>query len=189
MADGSLLAKVMILGGQGVGKTCLLASYQQQKFNERTPSSDAPNSVTIKVDLQASNNSLDLWLWDLPGKDSFIGLSRMYLRDTNAAIIVYDVNDANSLLAAERWLSELEETAPSEILIALAGTKKDKSAQHAISLQDGQNFAKKHKIPIFFEVSAKTKENVDQLFTRFAIECYNNRDKFVRPQRNTIKLK
>ena len=160
MADGNLLVKVMILGGQSAGKSCLLASYQQQKFNERYPPSEAPNSVTVKVDLQASNNSLDLWLWDLPGKDSFIGLSRMYLRDTNAALIVYDVTNAESLNAAERWLDELNETAPSDILIALAGTKKDK-AQHAISLQDGQNFAKKHKIPIFFEVSAKTKENVD----------------------------
>ena len=66
-----------------------------------------------------------MWLWDLPGKDSFIGLSRMYLRDTNAAIIVYDVNDTASLIAAERWIAELEETAPSDILLALAGTKKD----------------------------------------------------------------
>ena len=68
-----------------------------------------------------------MWLWDLPGKDSFIGLSRMYLRDTNAALIVYDVNDLESLKAAERWIGELEETAPSDILIALAGTKKDKT--------------------------------------------------------------
>ena len=51
----------------------------------------------------------------------------MYLRDTNAALIVYDVNDLESLKAAERWIGELEETAPSDILIALAGTKKDKS--------------------------------------------------------------
>ena len=79
------------------------------------------------MDLQATNNSLDLWLWDLPGKDSFIGLSRMYLRDTNAAIIVVDVTNADSLLAAERWLNELNETAPSDILIALAATKKDKN--------------------------------------------------------------
>ena len=68
-----------------------------------------------------------MWLWDLPGKDAFIGLSRMYLRDTNAAIIVYDVNSIESLNAAERWISELQETAPSEVMIALAGTKKDKS--------------------------------------------------------------
>ena len=43
--------KVVILGGQGAGKTCLLASYQQQKFNDRNPTSEAPKDVTVKVDL------------------------------------------------------------------------------------------------------------------------------------------
>ncbi len=75
-----------------------------------------------------------MWFWDLPGKDSFIGLSRMYLRDTNAALIIYDVNDLDSLRAAERWITELIETAPSEIVLGLAGTKKDKGSSHAVSL-------------------------------------------------------
>ena len=56
-----------------------------------------------------------------------MGLSKMYLRDTNAALVVYDVNDSDSLKAAEKWIVELEETAPSEIVIALAGTKRDKN--------------------------------------------------------------
>jgi GTPase SAR1 family protein len=85
----------------------------------------------------------------------------MYLRDTNAALIVYDVNDAESLNSAEKWLLELKDTAPSELMIALAGSKRDLPGPHAISLQDGQNFAKKHQIPIFFEVSAKNRENID----------------------------
>jgi GTPase SAR1 family protein len=49
----------------------------------------------------------------------------MYLRDTNAALIIYDVNDASSLESAEKWLAELKDTAPSDIMIALAGTKRD----------------------------------------------------------------
>lgn len=85
----------------------------------------------------------------------------MYLRDANVALIVYDVNYAESLDQAEKWLAELRETAPSEIIIALAGSKRDTAGPHAVSLQDGQNFAKKHQIPIFFEVSSKTKENID----------------------------
>lgn len=51
----------------------------------------------MKVELQTQNNAVEFWVWDLPGKESFIGLSRMYLRDTNAALIIYDVNDAESL--------------------------------------------------------------------------------------------
>ena len=43
--------KVVILGGQGAGKSCLLASYQQQKFIDGNPTSEAPKQVTVQVDL------------------------------------------------------------------------------------------------------------------------------------------
>ena len=58
--------------------------------------------MTVKVELQTQNNAVEFWIWDLPGKESFIGLSRMYLRDTNAALIIYDVNDTQSLESAEK---------------------------------------------------------------------------------------
>ena len=52
-------------------------------------------------------------------------LNRMYLRDTNAALIVYDVTKSDSLQAAEEWMQELKETAPEEIVLALVGNKMD----------------------------------------------------------------
>jgi len=77
------------------------------------------------VELQSSNAKVELWTFDLPGLDSHIGLNRMYLRDANIALIVYDVNDKESLVKAETWLEELRNTAPSELLIALCGNKMD----------------------------------------------------------------
>lgn len=37
-----------------------------------------------------------------------MGLNRMYLRDTNAALIVYDKTNKLSLESAEEWIYELE---------------------------------------------------------------------------------
>jgi len=39
-------------------------------------------------------------------------LNRMYLRDTNAALIVYDSTSRQSMDRAESWIQELKETAP-----------------------------------------------------------------------------
>ena len=107
-------------------------------------------------------------IWDLPGKSSFVALNRMYIRDANVAIIIYDVTDAESLESVDKWIDELKETAPTEIIIALAGNKKDVKGSHTVSLQDGQNLANRHSIALFLETSAKTKENIDRLFTRIA---------------------
>jgi small GTP-binding protein len=86
--------KLVILGGAWAGKTSLINAYKGEKFNLKQKQSDKPNEVTAKVELQTQNQAIEFWIWDLPGKESFIGLSRMYLRDTNAALIIYDVNDA-----------------------------------------------------------------------------------------------
>ena len=76
-------------------------------------------------------------IWDLPGKSSFVPLNRMYIRDANVALIMYDVTDASSLESVDQWIEELKENAPTELIIALAGTKKDARGSHAVSLQDG----------------------------------------------------
>ncbi len=50
---------------------------------------------------------------------------------------MYDVTDASSLESVDQWIEELKENAPTELIIALAGNKKDTSGSHAVSLQDG----------------------------------------------------
>jgi hypothetical protein len=50
------------------------------------------------------------------------------------------------------------------MLYCLCGNKVDLPAPHELALADGQQFAKANNIPVFFEVSAKSKENLDNLF-------------------------
>jgi len=44
---------------------------------------------------------------------------------------------------------------------------------------DGQGFARKHDIKIVSEVSAQSGENIDSLFQKVALTCFQNKDKFV----------
>ena len=39
--------------------------------------------------------------YDLPGSEMFQQLNNMYLRDTNAALVVYDIEDDESLEHAQ----------------------------------------------------------------------------------------
>ena len=51
----------------------------------------------------------------------------------------------------------------------LVGNKCDREARRAVSVEEGEQFAKEHGL-LFVETSAKTRVNVDQAFTRVA-EC------------------
>ena len=48
---------------------------------------------------------------------------------------------------AETWMNELNETAPEQCIIALAGNKLDANSKQ-VQMQEGQGFARKHEIKI-----------------------------------------
>lgn len=180
MEVGKQKFKVVILGANNVGKTSIVNSIQNLKFQSNNKPTDVVKAIDLKIELQQMNQEVIMHLLDLPGRESFMVLNRMYLRDANAAIIVYDVNNAKSFEDAEMWISELEQNAPSECVLALCGNQMDTEiSKHQVSTQDALKIAQKYKINVYGEVSAKTKENLDNFFLRVANEIYNNRSKFV----------
>lgn len=84
----------------------------------------------MTIELQGVNSKVNLTCFDLPGKEMHMGLNRMYLRDTNAALILYDKTDKASLERAEQWIEELNQSGPSDLLICLAASKMDLTTKH-----------------------------------------------------------
>ena len=130
MAEQTPLFKLVIVGAEGTGKTSLLEAYRHKSFQAQMKSSDQAKQVNVKVELQGVNSRVDLTCFDLPGKEMHMGLNRMYLRDTNAALIVFDKTNKASLERAESWIEELDQSGPTDLVIFLAATKSDLVPQH-----------------------------------------------------------
>lgn len=77
----------------------------------------------------------------------------------------------SSLDKAKAWVKELQRQANENIIIALAGNKADLVAEQpdkrAVTVADAEAYAKEANL-LFFETSAKTSENVKELFTAIA---------------------
>jgi Ras-related protein Rab-5C len=77
----------------------------------------------------------------------------------------------SSLDKAKAWVKELQRQANENIIIALAGNKldlvTDSPDKRAITTADAEQYAKEAGL-LFFETSAKTAENVKELFTAIA---------------------
>lgn len=82
-----------------------------------------------------------------------------------------DVFGQSSLDKAKQWVKELQRQANENIIIALAGNKLDLVTEHpdkrAIQTDDAAAYAREAGL-LFFETSAKTAENVRELFTSIA---------------------
>ena len=79
--------------------------------------------------------------------------------------------EQSSLDKAKAWVKELQRQANENIVIALAGNKADLVAEQpdkrAVPTADAEAYAREANL-LFFETSAKTAENVTELFTAIA---------------------
>ena len=69
---------------------------------------------------------------DLPGNESMMALNRIYIRDANVALVVFSKTDKNSMAQAEKWVEELKEYGPSEMIICMCANKSDDTKKFAL---------------------------------------------------------
>ena len=79
---------------------------------------------------------------------------------------------------AEKWVEELKNYGPTEMIICMCANKMDQVQGQTVDFQESTSFANKYpEISVFAEVSAKSNENVAQLFNKIAVDCINKKDR------------
>lgn len=135
-------------------------------------------------------------IWDTAGQERFASLAPMYYRNAQSALVVYDLTKPTSLVKAKHWVAELQRQASPGIVIAMVGNKLDltnedtpaaeetsvrmdadtegegEAAQEngdarKVSTKEGRDYAEEEGL-LFFETSAKTGVNVQEVFTAIA---------------------
>ena len=99
----------------------------------------------------------------------------MYYRGAQAAIVVYDITNADTFSRAKVWVKELQRQAAPNIVIALAGNKADLAAKRQVEVVDAQAYADENGL-IFMETSAKTAINVNDIFMAIARKLPKTQD-------------
>ena len=97
----------------------------------------------------------------------------MYYQNAEAAIIVYDLGDIDTFKDATRWIQELGNFLSEKIPIALAGNKAD-LPERVVPIEDAEKFAMENNAKLFY-TSAKTGENVTEIFGYLAEEIYKTK--------------
>ena len=86
--------------------------------------------------------------------------------------LTYDVTRNETFSNLIQWLSEIKEHASEDVRIYLIGNKSELEEKREILFERAAEFAKAHNIHKFFETSAKTGFNVEEVFTCVAKELY-----------------
>ncbi|GME87976.1 hypothetical protein B5S28_g769 [[Candida] boidinii] len=158
--------KLVLLGESAVGKSSIVHRFVKDSFDDLRESTIGAAFLTQTIALD-NNVTVKFEIWDTAGQERYKSLAPMYYRNANCALVVYDITQPTSLDRAKSWIKELQRQASPDIVIALAGNKLDLESERSISTEEAQIYANEEKL-LFFEVSAKTGENVKDTFKAIA---------------------
>lgn len=156
------IIKLLTLGDSNVGKSSIILRFTDDKFEEK-------KFATIGIDfkskyLKFGDTTIKVLVWDTAGQEKFQNIAKQYYNGANGVFLVYDITDKKSFERIDFWLKELQQhNKVEEIFIVLVGNKNDCENERVISFEEGSNYAKENGI-LYFEVSAKTKQGIEQLF-------------------------
>eukprot|EP01071_Lankesteria_metandrocarpae_P007841 Lankesteria_metandrocarpae@DN4798_c0_g1_i10.p1 len=114
-------------------------------------------------------------IWDTAGAERYRSLAPMYYRGAVAAVVVYDITNADSFEGAKSWVAELRSLHSPEVVIALAANKIDLPASlWRVDSAMAREYAE-HNNLLFLETSAKTGTNVVEIFHEIGRKIPRNR--------------
>jgi len=153
--------KVVLLGEGCVGKTSLTLRYCEGKFNDKHITTLQASFLNKK--LNVGGKRVNLSIWDTAGQERFHALGPIYYRDSNGAILVYDITDEDSFQKVKNWVKELRKMLGEDICLCIAGNKIDLEKNRNVSHEDAEEYARsvnaKH-----INTSAKLNRGIDELF-------------------------
>ncbi|GAA5960801.1 hypothetical protein JCM8115_000158 [Rhodotorula mucilaginosa] len=187
------LLKFIIIGDSGVGKSCLLYHFLNDRIRDPSPhtigvefastlmrlpsiassSSSSPYPTTgtsngIMPDTRIPpSKTLKVQCWDSAGQERFRSVSRQYYRGACGAVVVFDITSRRSFEALSSWLSDARTLASPDLEVVVVGNKLDQEEDRQVPYLEASRWAQEHNA-LYVETSSKTGENVEQPFILLA---------------------
>ncbi|KAJ3448590.1 ras and ef-hand domain-containing protein [Anaeramoeba flamelloides] len=176
--------KILLIGDCGVGKSSVMVRFTEDSFTESYIS-------TIGVDfkvrtVETNNKPIKLQIWDTAGQERFRTITRNYYKGAQGILMVYDVTNMQSFENVKNWSKEVENYSDLNLVKFLIGNKCDLEDERAVTKKMGEELGKSLGLR-FFESSAKTNDNIEEIFTELAKDI-DDKGFNVNPQNKKVKI-
>ena len=159
--ESSKTFKILTIGESGVGKTCILRRFVENKFLKN-------HLATIGIDfktktLNINNQEIKLKIWDTAGQERFRNITTQYYKGADGIVLIYDVTDDASYEKIRDWMEQiLSNTKREDIGLVLLGNKCDMEPR-AVTEEQGNKMAEELNVS-YFETSALTGQGINEAF-------------------------
>ena len=116
--------KIILLGSATVGKSSIISQYTLQKFNLENTNSTASDKTKKTVEIK--EEKLELEIWDTVGQEIYKNVNKIFLKNSDIVILVYDITNNKSFEELQYWYNQVKEfNLNSETIFAVVGNKND----------------------------------------------------------------
>ena len=157
------ILKLVLIGESGVGKTSIINQFVEQVFTS-DKNSTIGGTFSSKSVKCGNGKNLKLEIWDTAGQERYRSVTKMFYKDANAAILVYDITNKNSYDQLQNyWVEQVKESSPKNIIVAIAANKCDLFDKEVVDEKEARDYAKSIGA-IFSLTSAKSTAGINDIF-------------------------
>ena len=182
--DANHTFNILTIGESGVGKTCILRRFVENKFLKS-------HLATIGIDFRTKvihvyGKDIKLKIWDTAGQERYHNITSQIYKGADGIILVFDVNEEISFTKIKDWIEQIKSNvSQEEISLILLGNKCD-IEERAISKEQGQEMANSLNVN-YYETSALNGTGINEAFEGLTKEIMKKK-KVINSDGRTISL-
>ncbi|ETP49301.1 hypothetical protein F442_05170 [Phytophthora nicotianae P10297] len=155
----ALRVKIISMGESGVGKSCVIKRYCEEKFVSKYIS-------TIGIDygvkpVMVNGAEVRVNFWDLSGLPEYLEVRNEFYKDTQGGVLMFDVSSRKSFESLDSWLREAAKFGAGKFPCILCGNKVDRP--RVVSEDEARAYAQAKGFE-YFETSACTGVSITEAF-------------------------
>ena len=181
--DNEVELKVILVGTSGVGKTNLINVCVGQTFNAESKSTNCASLLQKRLIINDYQYVINLW--DTMGQEAFKGISKLFFRESQIVIFVYDITSKVTFKNLEEWIQMANEIIANPYIGGIVGNKNDLYLQSEVDEEEARKYAN-NKDMKFKLVSAKEDPKSFEDFLIELIKIYKIPENIKKVNKNVV---
>ncbi|KAM3146598.1 hypothetical protein pb186bvf_001128 [Paramecium bursaria] len=153
--------KLVFLGDDAVGKTAIISQFVLNQTIQKYEPTIGIDFLSKSINIDGNN--VRLQLWETAGKEKFRALIPSYIKDSKAAIIIFDVTHIQTFQNIPIWMDLVKQHGPHYSTLVLIANKVDLKQNRVVSEDVGLQFAADNKM-IYYESSIFDANGLTKIF-------------------------
>ena len=176
--------KIALIGDPRVGKTSIVSQLVKNNFNNTYQTTLGIDYNQFELPIKDTNYTVQFHILDFSGFSPFREMINNAIKDVNFILYVYDSTNLESFQNIKLWkLSVAEMNTKPNVIEYLIGNKNELPEKIVTDKVSVDNLAKKNNFKSW-SVSARSRNNLNELFQEMANTYYDSYFKFTNKIKN-----